>query len=93
MNAAKKRPRSPWSCHRFISYAIVFTVLFLSAHLLGFREQTAVLSGTSVATPLQQICGLVYILLYLCFVAFVPILLIASAVVKALGLLRAGKGA
>ncbi len=65
-------------CNRFISYAILLTFLFGCVHLLGFREYTGILSGTISISKVHQAFGMIYIILYFCFVFIVPILLIAK---------------
>jgi len=69
---------------RFLHSAAVFAILFFAAHLLGFRQYTAILSGTSSFSFLKNICGLTYLVLYLAVVVYVPILIIAAALAKLL---------
>lgn len=64
---------------RFLTLAILLSGLFLSGHLLGFREYTNILSGTGVLTMRHIYGGMIYILLYVCVIGIVPILLIADA--------------
>ena len=60
------------------------SVLFLVAHLAGFREFTSVLNGTigSVAAgwKLSGFLALIYILLYLAFVILVPVLVLTAMI-------------
>jgi hypothetical protein len=64
---------------RFLTLALLLSGLFLSMHLLGFREYTNILSGTGAITMGRIYGGMAYILLYVCVVGIVPILLIADA--------------
>ncbi len=70
------------SCKRFIAYAILLSLLYMGAHLLGFREYTAVLSGTASFSKRHQFFGAFYIIFYMCFVVIVPVLLIASVLTE-----------
>ena len=74
------------SCGRLMSYAIVLSALFAIVHMAGFRQHTAVLSGT-VPADWRAFGGGVYILLYMAFVFVVPVLVIASALLAGWGLL------
>ena len=66
-------------CKRFAAYAVLLSLLFAGAHLLGFREHVGILSGTSSLTAQDQYFGAMYLLLYAGFVVFVPIFLLATA--------------
>lgn len=72
------------SCKRFIAYAIVVSLLFGGVHLLGFREHTGILSGTASPNGFHEYYGAIYVILYISFVVFVPILLIASLLTELL---------
>ena len=63
---------------RFLAYAALLSVLFIVAHLLGFREYTGILSGTAAFGAACQFMGALYIILYLCFTGIVPVLVIAG---------------
>jgi hypothetical protein len=65
--------------NQLVKYAIILLGLFFIAHLLGFREYTNILSGTGAIHVGRVWGGLLYLLLYVCAVGFVPILLIAAA--------------
>lgn len=67
-----------WSPRRFWRYATVFTVLFVVAHLAGFREDTSVLAGTHSGDASDKYWGVVYLILYVIWVCIVPILTIAG---------------
>jgi len=83
-------PTNVLSCRRFLGYAIALAVLFLIVHVAGHRQYTAALSGTGISSSTARFFGVTYILLYVCFVGIVPILLIASALVRVLAILRKG---
>jgi hypothetical protein len=65
--------------------AITITVLFCASELLGLREYTTFLSGTSANVNLAwhtaSILGLIHLLLYVGFILLVPILLITAGLV------------
>ncbi|MDB6108849.1 MAG: hypothetical protein JWR69_599 [Pedosphaera sp.] len=74
---------SGWiSPHSFLSVAVTLSVFFMLVHLVGFREHTAFLSGTTgavgVGTRLSTFYGVIYILLYLGCVVIAPILVLAA---------------
>ena len=66
--------------------ALVFCVAFASAHLLGLRDFTSIVNGTTGSTGMsfEQAAarGIVYLLLYMAVVVLAPILLIAAAISK-----------
>jgi hypothetical protein len=66
----------------FLSVAVTLAVFFLLVHLVGFREHTAFLSGTTgaadVGMRLSAFYGIIYILLYLGCVVIAPILVLAA---------------
>ena len=66
-----------WSPRRFWRYATVFTVLFVVAHLAGFRK-TLVLAGTHSGDASDKYWGVVYLILYVIWVCIVPTLTIAG---------------
>jgi hypothetical protein len=65
-----------------LSIAVTLGVFFLLVHLVGFREHTAFLSGTTgsadVGMKLSAFYGVIYILLYLGCVVIAPILVLAA---------------
>ncbi len=63
---------------RFVAYAILLSFLFGCVHFLGFREYTGIISGTTIFSKTHQFFGMLYIILYICFVFIVPILLLAK---------------
>jgi len=85
---ARPNPAAGLSCKWFIACAILLSVIFFVLHLLGFRKYTSILSGTGSFSTWYQCCGVIYILFYICFVVIVPILLIASALIKAVEFLK-----
>ena len=66
----------------FVIRALVITVLFCISELLGLREYTTFLSGTSANVNLgwsvTSALGLIHLLLYVGFVLLVPIFLITA---------------
>jgi hypothetical protein len=78
---------------RFLVYALLLSGLFLIVHLLGWREYTNILSGTGQITVWQMFCGVIYTLLYVCFVGIVPILVIAAGLLDGGAIIRKYWGA
>jgi hypothetical protein len=72
-----------FSAKYFFVRALVLVALFLVAHLLGLREYTTFLSGTTgnpaVSMETSSLYGLIYILLYLGCVVLAPILALSAA--------------
>jgi hypothetical protein len=66
----------------FLLRAVIITVLFCTSELLGLREYTTFLSGTSgninLSWQMASLLGLIHLLLYVAFVLLVPILLITA---------------
>jgi hypothetical protein len=83
----KQKKRDPYSGRRLISYAVILAVSFLIAHMCGMRQYTNILSGTASYGIPETYFGMVYILLYLCFIVLVPIFLIAYALLKLLSII------
>jgi len=71
----------------FVKRAIMIAAAFGLAHLLGLREFTSLLNGTTGSTnmswQLAIFLGLIYIVLYFALVILAPILLIAAGLLKA----------
>ena len=67
--------------------ALIITVLFGISELLGLREYTTFLSGTSANVNLSwqmaSALGLIHLLLYVAFILLVPISLIAAGLIAA----------
>ena len=67
--------------------AVTITVLFCASELLGLREYTTFLSGTSANVNLgwhtASVLGLIHLLLYVGFILLVPISLIAAGLLAA----------
>ena len=76
-----------FSAAAFLIRAIIIAVLFGISELLGFREYTTFLSGTSanlnVNWQTAATLGLIHLLLYVAFILFVPIFLITAALIAA----------
>jgi hypothetical protein len=79
-----KKKHSPYAGRRLIMYTLWLTVLFIIAHVTGLRQYTNILSGTASYGTVEVYFGIMYILLYLCFVILVPIFLIAFTCMKVL---------
>jgi hypothetical protein len=66
----------------FLLRAILITMLYCASELLGLREYTTFLSGTSGNVNLgwrtASLLGLIHLLLYVGFILLVPILLITA---------------
>lgn len=72
----------------FVRHAVLIVVLFAVAHLCGLREYTTIITGTMASPALgAEICallGVAYMALYFGVVVFVPVLLLAAALLKLL---------
>ena len=84
--------RCAWSADAFspIAFAVravIISVLFGVSELLGLREYTTFLSGTSanlnVTWQTAATLGLIHLLLYVAFILLVPILLITAGLLAA----------
>lgn len=66
----------------FVRHAVLIVMVFGIVHLLGWRECTSVLNGTTGAPGMDMetalLLGIAYALLYFATVVLVPILLIAA---------------
>lgn len=62
--------------------AVLWSLAFGVAHLLGFRAFTSFLSGTADFGILQRLFGAAYLVLYAAFVLLVPILIIAAGLMR-----------
>lgn len=72
----------------FLGTALVIVCVFCVTHLLGWREETRFLSGTSAAV--HQ--GLVYLLAYFAFVLVAPTLVLGAGVFALLERVTGGRG-
>ena len=76
------------SARDLVSRAIIITLGFAIAHLLGFREQTSFLSGTlssnQMPSFLSLFMGLSYIVLFLAFTVLAPILIMGALILRSL---------
>ncbi len=72
----------PFSPTAFVVRAVLITVLFCFSELVGLREYTTFLSGTSanlnVSWQTAATLGLIHVLLYVAFILLVPVSLIAA---------------
>jgi hypothetical protein len=63
-----------WLC-----WAAMFVVVFGACHLLGWRDDTAILSGTlAPGSELTMVRGLIYLASYFAAVLLSPILILAA---------------
>jgi hypothetical protein len=76
-----------------IHAAVVLALLFTAVHLLGWRSDTAILSGTMPdgassggggGAVLAVAAGALYVVLYFAFVLAVPILLLSAGIMALL---------
>jgi hypothetical protein len=69
----------------FVLRAIIITVLYCISELLGLREYTTFLSGTSanvnLGWPVASALGLTHLPLYVGFILLAPIFLIAAGLI------------
>ena len=76
----------------FLIIAVALAVSFLVFHLLGWREYTSILSGTTPAGGgggMQFVLGIIYVTAYFAFALASPILVLAGLILA--GLLRVGR--
>jgi len=70
------------SVRDMLQRAAAISVIFLLAHLAGFREYTGILNGTigslTLGWNLSAFLAVIYILFYLGFVVLVPVLVLAA---------------
>jgi len=71
----------------FVVRAIIIALLFCMSELLGLKEYTTFLSGTSANLTMTwqtaATLGLIHLLLYVAFILLVPVYLIAAACLSA----------
>jgi hypothetical protein len=76
------RKAEAFSPTAFAVRAVLITMLFCTSELLGLREYTTFLSGTSANSNLgwqmASALGLIHLLLYVGFILLVPISLITA---------------
>ena len=92
MNSRWQRIRQWWradflSPKDLVKRALMIGVAFAIAHLMGLREFTSVLNGTTGSVDMSwqasAVRGLIYIFLYLALILLVPTLLLAAAMIAA----------
>ncbi len=92
MKAAFAFLRSMWGAETFspaafVLRAVIIAVLFVASEILGLREYTSFLSGTSANVSLSwqtaAILGLIHLMLYVGFILLVPIFLITAGLLTA----------
>ena len=71
----------------FVIRALVITVLFCISELLGLREYTTFLSGTSgnvnLGWSVTSALGLIHLLLYVGFILLAPVSLLTAGLIAA----------
>jgi len=81
----------------FLARAALIVFVFLLCHLVGLREHTSIICGTSpsgdTADRWSAALGVLYALFWFAFVLGVPILVLAAGVFAALLKLRPGRAA
>ena len=81
------RKAGSFSPTAFVARAGIITLLFAISELLGLREYTTFLSGTSanldVSWQTASILGLVHLLLYVGFILLVPIFILTASLLAA----------
>lgn len=69
-----------------VQRAAVFSAAFAIIHILGLREFTSIINGTTGSVEMSfneaAVRGVIYLILYMIAVVIVPILLIAAAISK-----------
>ena len=92
MNSSWQRIRQWWradflSPKDLVKRALMIGVAFAIAHLMGLREFTSVLNGTTGSVDMSwqasAFRGLIYICLYLALILLVPTLLLAAVMIAA----------
>src|SRR5688500_18012604 len=72
---------SPWG---FLSWAILATLFYVACHLVGLREHTTFISGTSASeangVASSAVFGMIYLVSYFGFVLGLPILTLAAGI-------------
>ncbi len=90
MNTALKLLRHIWNAGAFsptafVVRAVAIALLFCVSELLGFREYTTFLSGTSanlnVSWQTAATLGLIHLLLYVGFILLVPVFLLSAVLI------------
>lgn len=90
-NSALPARSEPWSgtffsAKYFLMRALVMGVLFLIVHLLGLRDFTTFVTGTTgspdVSFQLSSFYGMLYLVLYMGCVVVAPIFLVAAGLLK-----------
>ena len=89
MNLIKSRLRMFWradllSPAGLVAHAVVILGLFATLHLLGWRDDTRILSGTSLPSSGAVFRGFLYSAAYFAAVILSPILLLAGAIQAAI---------
>ena len=77
-------PLEIWTPKGFVVRAAIIALFFAVCHLLGWREHTSFLCGTTGSTSagghLSAVLGVIYIVAYLGFVLVAPMLVLAASI-------------
>jgi hypothetical protein len=80
---------------RWVACALLIGALFAVMHLLGWRADTCIISGTvagsGIARDLAVVRGLLYIVTYFCAITVAPILIIGAGLLAGISRLAAGR--
>jgi hypothetical protein len=68
-----------FSAYAFFTRALLILALFAILHLLGWRDYTSFISGTT-SGGINDIFGIAYFIMYSLALYLAPVLLIASAI-------------
>lgn len=101
MNEAKGQPARPWwgadffTAKDFLRHGVLILVVFAIIHLLGLREYTSVLNGTTGNTSMHPdnaaLLGIIYVLFYLAATLLTPICFITAGLMSLWHKLRASR--
>ena len=79
-----KKPQAqknkPTHYQRLWSYALFLFILFCIASLFGFQAHVSVIAGVHSGHFIDQSCGLIYLILYVCTLSLVPILILSGVI-------------
>lgn len=68
-----------FSAYAFFTRALLILAIFVVLHLLGWRDYTSFISGTT-SGGINDIFGIAYFIMYSLALYLAPVLLIASAI-------------
>lgn len=93
MKGISRQPARHWwsadffSAKDFVRHGMLILLVFAVIHLLGLREYTSVLNGTTGAVDMNPenaaLLGIIYVLFYLAAILLAPIFFIAGGLLAA----------